>query len=211
VVLAAAAAAGIAIGITVASLTSRSSSLSAGPTKPTATWPPGARPAPDFRLGDQAGRPVSLRTLRGRVTIVSFIDPLCRNLCPGEAHVLNQVEHDIGPAAAPAIVAVSVNPWANTRAIFHEDARVWRLTPAWRWAFGPYATLARVWRRYEIGVQIQKKTLAGVTVHEIAHTEAAYLVGPSGYQRALFIYPFRAADIERAVRTIAGGRAGERT
>jgi protein SCO1/2 len=201
-VLAAAAAAGIAIGVAAAILTSRGSNLGVGPTKPVAAWPPGAKPAPDFRLTDQNGRPVSLRALRGRVTVVSFIDPLCRNLCPFEAKVLNQVEQDLGASRAPAIVAVSVNPWANTRTTFNEDARAWRLTPAWHWAFGPYAKLARVWHEYRIGVQVQKKTLAGVTVHEITHTEAAYLIDPKGYQRALFVYPFRADDVERVVRSI---------
>jgi cytochrome oxidase Cu insertion factor (SCO1/SenC/PrrC family) len=204
-VLAAAAAVGIAIGVATAMLTSRGSSLGAAPTKPVAAWPPGAKPAPTFRLTDQNGRPVSLRALRGRVTVVSFIDPLCRNLCPLEAKALNQVGQDLGPSRAPAIVAVSVNPWANTRTTFREDARAWRLTPAWRWAYGPYAKLARVWRKYQIGVQVEKKTLAGVTVHEIVHTEAAYLIGPRGYQRALFLYPFRAADVEHVVRQLAVG------
>lgn len=201
-ILAAAAAVGIAIGIAAAILTSRGSSLGVGPTKPVAAWPAGAKRAPGFRLTDQDGRPVSLRALRGRVAVVSFIDPLCRNLCPLEAKVLNQVGQDLGPSRAPAIVAVSVNPWANTRTTFREDARAWRLTPAWRWAFAPSAELARVWREYGIGVQVQKKTLAGVTVHEITHTEAAYVIGPKGYQRALFVYPFRADDVERVVRTI---------
>jgi protein SCO1/2 len=184
-------------------LTSRGSTLGVATTKPVAAWPAGAKPAPGFRLTDQNGRPVSLRALRGQVAVVSFIDPLCRNLCPLEAKVLNQVAQDLGPSRTPAIVAVSVNPWANTRTTFREDARAWRLTPAWRWAFGPDAKLARVWREYGIDVRVQKKTLAGVTVHEIAHTEAAYLIDAKGYQRALFVYPFRADDIERVVRTIA--------
>lgn len=204
-VLAAAGAVGIAIGVTAAMLTSGGSSLGVEATKPVARWAAGAKPAPGFRLTDQNGLPVSLRALRGRVTVVSFIDPLCRNLCLLEAKVLNQIEHDLGPGRAPAIVAVSVNPWANTRTTFREDARAWRLTPAWHWAYGPYAKLARVWRKYRIGVQVEKKTIAGVTAHEIAHTEAAYLIGPRGYQRALFLYPFRAADVEHVVRQLAAG------
>ena len=57
--------------------------------EPTAVWPRGARPAPDFRLTDQHGRPFSLGSLRGRPVLVTFIDPLCRNLCPLEARVLS--------------------------------------------------------------------------------------------------------------------------
>jgi hypothetical protein len=35
-----------------------------------------------------------------------------------------------------------------------------------------------------------------VTVHEVAHTEAAYLIDDRGYERALFLWPFRAGDVQ---------------
>ena len=36
--------------------------------------------------------------------------------------------------------------------------------------------LAAVWKHYGIGVSVTTKTLAGVTVRNIVHTEAAYLI-----------------------------------
>jgi cytochrome oxidase Cu insertion factor (SCO1/SenC/PrrC family) len=204
VVLAAAAALGVLGGVAAALLSQRGGeSLTVAPTRPDATWPAGAKAAPDFRLADQDGRPLSLRALRGRVVIVTFVDPLCRNLCPLEAKVLTRVERDLGAGRAPALVAVSVNPPADTPATFREDARAWQLPAAWRWAVGRAPALARVWRGYRVAVQTQRKTIAGVTVSEVAHTEAAYLVDPAGYQRALFLYPFLAADVEREVRTLS--------
>jgi cytochrome oxidase Cu insertion factor (SCO1/SenC/PrrC family) len=160
----------------------------------------GTRRAPDFTLRDAQGRAISMRSLRGRPVLLAFIDPVCRNLCPGEAKVLNDAAASLPARSRPAIVAVSVNPWGQAPANLRLDAVKWHLRPEWRWALGSYAALERVWQRYAIGVQVRTKTLAGVTVHTIEHTEAAYVIDPSGYERALFIYPYRASDVAAAVR-----------
>lgn len=175
-------------------------------TQPTVAWARGAHPAPDFRLTDQHGRPFSLGDLRGRPVLVTFIDPLCRNLCPLEAHVLNDVVRRASPADQPAIAAVSVNPWGDAAQNMRQDAAKWNLVPQWRWGLGSHAQLARVWRDYEIGVRVAKRKIAGVTVREIAHTEATYLVDASGHERAVFVYPFTAADVLRTLRRVAGGQ-----
>jgi cytochrome oxidase Cu insertion factor (SCO1/SenC/PrrC family) len=162
---------------------------------PPASWAAGRKRAPDFRLVDQAGRPVSLAPYRGRPVIVTFIDPLCRNFCPREAKQLNELVRSLSPGSRPAIVAVSVNVHGNARANLLQDVAKWRLVPEWRWAVGSPSKLAGVWRRYRIGVRVIKKRIAGVTVHEIAHTEAAYVIDARGYERALFLWPFRAGDV----------------
>ena len=95
------------------------------------------------------------------------------------------------------IAAVSVNPWGDAPQNMRQDAVKWRLVPEWRWGIGNHAVLARVWHDYAIGVQVATRTIAGVTVREIAHTEATYLVDASGHERAVFVYPFRAADVLR--------------
>src|SRR6185312_12471446 len=74
---------------------------------PASTWGAGDRRAPDFLLRDQDGRPVSVAANRGHPVIVTFIDPLCRNFCPLEAQVLNQMERQIPAARRPVILAVS--------------------------------------------------------------------------------------------------------
>ena len=138
---------------------------------------------------------------RSTPVVVTFIDPVCRNLCPLEATALGKVVRDLGPRA-PAVVAVSVNPWADKPANFRADARAWRLPPSWHWATGSPAALARVWRSYAIAVQVQTKHLAGVTVRNVIHTEGSYVIDARGFQRALFLYPFRAADIERELERL---------
>jgi cytochrome oxidase Cu insertion factor (SCO1/SenC/PrrC family) len=133
---------------------------------------------------------------------VTFIDPLCRNYCPLEAKQLNALVRSVPAASRPTIVAVSVNVYGNARRNLLEDVARWRLVPEWRWAVGAPKALARVWRRYGIGVLVTTKTVAGVTVHEVSHTEGAYLIDRRGYERALFLWPFRSADVLKTLTSL---------
>jgi cytochrome oxidase Cu insertion factor (SCO1/SenC/PrrC family) len=192
------AAAGSALGLVHSG--PRTATFTPPPSAANATWAAGARRAPDFRLTDEQGAPISLRRFHGRPVIVTFIDPACTTLCPLEAKVLDRVAAQTRLAQRPAIVAVSVNPWAQSQATFRRDARKWRLATAWHWAVGPYSRLAPVWKRYEIGVLVRKRTVGGITIRNVSHTEASFLVDAAGYERALFVYPFRAADVAKALR-----------
>ena len=124
------------------------------PTPPPFQWRAGQRVAPNFVLRDQDGKTVSIARFRGHPVILTFTDPLCRNLCPLEAHLLNQVVSQMPGLARPAIVAVSVDPPADARANLLLDERKWSLVPEWHWAVGPHAELASIWKRYSIGVSV---------------------------------------------------------
>jgi cytochrome oxidase Cu insertion factor (SCO1/SenC/PrrC family) len=199
-VLGVAAIAGIAIAL---SRESRAPAATVGPAAPfsaVATWKAGVRRAPGFHLVDQRGAALSLASLRGRPVIITFIDPVCRNLCPLEAKVLMRAVARIPAAARPTIVSVSVNPAENTALNFRQDAVHWRLGGAWRWGVGTQRQLAAVWRKYGIEVQVLKKVVAGVTVRSVVHTEGSFVIDRAGYQRALFLYPFTAADVAQSLR-----------
>ncbi|MHB8470131.1 MAG: SCO family protein [Gaiellaceae bacterium] len=167
------------------------------------TWAAGVRPAPGFSLTDQGGRAVSLAAFRGRPAIVTFIDPLCRDFCPLEAKVLSDLESSLPAAARPAILAVSTNVYGNARVNLLRDVRKWRAGPEWHWAVGAGSKLAPVWSAYHVAVLVTTKRVAGVTVHTIAHTEAAYLVDASGHERALFLWPFSAAAVRASLKTLS--------
>jgi cytochrome oxidase Cu insertion factor (SCO1/SenC/PrrC family) len=168
---------------------------------PASTWAAGARRAPAFHLTDQNGKAVSLAAYPGRTLVVTFLDPLCRNYCPIEAARLGDVVRSIPAASRPVIVAVSVNVFGNAHRYLMEDIHKWRVGSEFHWAVGTPAQLASVWKRYAIGVLDQTKKIAGVTVHNIVHTEAAYIVDSNGDERALFLWPFTAADVKT---TLAG-------
>lgn len=197
-------AAGTGVGLGVAMAQGDSSAKQTAPLDPGTFFAAKSRPAPDFTLQDQSGRSIRLRSLRGRTVLLAFIDPVCRNYCPFEAKILNDVASRSRAGSRPAIVAVSVNPWNQTKADLALDREKWHLVPEWRWGLGSYAQLSRVWAKYAIGVQVQTKTLAGVTVHQVAHTEAVYVIDARGDERALFIYPYRAQSVADVVRGLAG-------
>jgi cytochrome oxidase Cu insertion factor (SCO1/SenC/PrrC family) len=205
-VLVAALAAGILAGVLVARSRHSPPAVQAAPAigEPQVAWPAGARPAPDFALTDQAGAPISLARFTGRPVIVTFIDPLCRNLCPLEAKILERAVVSLPGPQRPEIVSVSVNQWANARRYLLQDVAKWNLHTNWHWAVGPEPALAKVWRSYQIGVVDSPRTVAGVTVHDIAHTEASYVVDRDGHERALFLYPFTAKQVAATLKQIAG-------
>jgi cytochrome oxidase Cu insertion factor (SCO1/SenC/PrrC family) len=200
-------AAGLVAGVLIAQSRSASSPTPTGPAaapEPQATWAAGARPAPDFALTDQKGKPISLARFEGRPVIVTFIDPLCRNLCPLEAKILERAVTSLPVSQRPEIVSVSVNQWANARRYLLQDVAKWQLRTNWHWAVGAAPTLARVWRSYQIAVEDAPRTVAGVTVHDIAHTEASYVVDREGNERALFLYPFTANQVAATLKQVAG-------
>ena len=166
------------------------------------TLPGGARPAPGFSLSDQDGDPVSPASYRGRPVIVTFIDPLCRELCPLAARVLSKVERGLPPSERPEVLAVSVNIYGDSRANLLEDFSKWGLTSQWRWAVGSPRELAAVWKRYDAEVDVTTKHIAGTTVHYLTHSEMAYVIDANGYERYLFLWPYGAARVEAAIRSL---------
>jgi cytochrome oxidase Cu insertion factor (SCO1/SenC/PrrC family) len=169
---------------------------------PAYSWGASDRRAPDFSLRDEDGRPVSVAANRGHPVIVTFIDPLCRNFCPLEAQVLNQMERQIPAAHRPVIIAVSVDVYANARRYLRQDDREWRLVPEWRWAVGRPADLAAVWKNYRIGVKVRTWRINGTVTYRIDHTEAAYVLDATGHERALFAWPFNPQDLEQVIRQL---------
>jgi cytochrome oxidase Cu insertion factor (SCO1/SenC/PrrC family) len=163
------------------------------------TWSEGQRAAPNFALVNQNGKTVSLAAYRGHPLIITFIDPLCRNLCPLEAKVINEADQRLPVSQRPQIIAVSVDIYADTHTDLMLDFRRWSLVPQWQWAVGTPAQLQAVWKRYYAEVQVQTKHIAGTTVHYITHSEMAYVVDGKGDERALFSWPFNAKALQKTL------------
>jgi cytochrome oxidase Cu insertion factor (SCO1/SenC/PrrC family) len=166
------------------------------------TWSEGQRIAPNFTLVNQTGQAISPAAYHGRPLIITFIDPLCRNLCPLEAKVLNEADERLPVHARPQIIAVSVDIYADTHTDLMLDFRRWGLVPQWQWAVGTPAQLQAVWKRYYAEVEVQTKHIAGTTVHYITHSEMAYVVDGKGYERALFSWPFNAKAVQKTLLQI---------
>ena len=158
-----------------------------------ATLPRGLR-APDFTLRDQDGDPISLRDLRGKPVIVTFLYTTCEDTCPVQAQQIKGAFDELGEDF-PAI-AIAVDPPRDTP----ERARAFlskqRMTGRLDFALGSRAQLASVWKAF--AVQPQRE--------DLEHTGRVVLVDPEGVQRVGF--PVGQVTPERLahdVRLLAAG------
>jgi len=136
--------------------------------------------APAFTLTDQDGRQVSLASLRGKVVLLTFLDPVCTNDCPLIAQEFRQADQMLGAKSRKAeLVAIVANPLyhsvAYTRAFDSQE----RLTglPNWLYLTGSLAELEQAWKNYAVAAQILP---AGGM---IAHSDVAYVIDVSGRTR----------------------------
>lgn len=190
-VVAAAATVGIASGVALAAL--HASRPAATPSLPEfhgqASWAAGRRPAPT------TGMP----SVTGRVSVVTFMDPLCTQICPVEGRELASIVRRLPTASRPQIILVSVNPQATAAQARHASAK-WQLAPLGaRWVLGTKAQLQRVWREYEVAVRPVKG--------DIEHTAVAYLLDRTGHERTAYLFPFAPAFVQGDLARLARERA----
>jgi cytochrome oxidase Cu insertion factor (SCO1/SenC/PrrC family) len=137
--------------------------------------------APAFTLTDQDGRQVSLASLRGKVVLLTFLDPVCTSDCPLIAQEFRQADQVLGAKSRNVeLVAIVANPvyhsLAYTRAFDSQE----RLTsvPNWLYLTGTVAQLQKAWGDYGIAAQVAP---AGAM---IAHNDVAYVIDATGHTRA---------------------------
>ena len=75
--------------------------------------PLGGRPAPDFRLTNQFGQPMSLSQFRGKVVILAFTDSQCTTICPLTTASMVTARELLGRAGRQVqLLGVDANPKA---------------------------------------------------------------------------------------------------
>ena len=134
-------------------------------------------PAPGFSLTDQDGRTVSLASLRGRVVLMTFLDPVCTTDCPIIAQEFKQAGQMLREEAGQVeLVAVVANPTYRSTAFTRAFDRQEGLTavPNWVYLTGSLSQLGEVWRHY--GVSVQNLPAGAMS----AHTDLAVIIDPAG-------------------------------
>jgi cytochrome oxidase Cu insertion factor (SCO1/SenC/PrrC family) len=137
--------------------------------------------APGFRLTDQSGGPVSLASLRGKVVLLTFLDPVCTSDCPLIAQEFREADQVLGPRSRDVeLVAIVANPLyrdlAYTRAFDWQEG----LSGVRNWLYltGPLAQLRRAWHSY--GIVADSVPAGGM----VAHSDVAYVIDARGHTRA---------------------------
>jgi len=193
-VLGIALAVGVAIGIAIS--VAHSSTTVADTQTPAITNPeldPGAHlnaPAPDFTLTDQFGKRFSLRSLHGKVVVLSFNDPECTTICPLTTTAMLYARKLLGPAASKvALVGVGANPEATQVKWVRAYSQAHGMLHKWRFLTGSLPELKRVWHAYYVA--------AAVMNGSIDHTPATYLIGPNGRESRLFETPMAYSSVNQ--------------
>ena len=87
----------------------------------------GNKPAPDFRLRNQFGQPMSLSQFRGKVVMLAFEDSECTTVCPLTTQSMLEAKQLLGPAGSQVqLLGVDANPDAishRRRPVLLADAR----------------------------------------------------------------------------------------
>ena len=134
-------------------------------------------PAPNFTLTSQTGRSVSLASLRGKVVLLAFLDPVCTTDCPVIAAEMRAADTVLGSKASDTeLVAVVANPTytslAYTRAFDQEEGL--NTVPNWLYLTGSVSKLAAVWHHF--GIEVEDLPAGAMA----AHNDIAFVISAKG-------------------------------
>jgi cytochrome oxidase Cu insertion factor (SCO1/SenC/PrrC family) len=137
-------------------------------------------PARGFQLTDQHGRTVSLASLRGKVVLLTFLDPVCTSDCPLIAQEFRAAGQLLGAASSNVeLVAIVTNPIyhqvSDTQAFDRQEFL--DQLPNWLFLTGSVPQLRQVWKEYGVSAEILP---AGSM---IGHQDLAYVIDQAGHVR----------------------------
>jgi cytochrome oxidase Cu insertion factor (SCO1/SenC/PrrC family) len=134
-------------------------------------------PASNFTLTSQDGRQVSLASLRGKVVLLTFLDPVCTSDCPLIAQEMRSADTLLGGKAhGTELVAVVANPTylstAYTKAF--TNAENLSQVPNWLYLTGSLSQLTAVWHDY--GIEVEDLPAGAMA----AHNDIAFVISANG-------------------------------
>jgi cytochrome oxidase Cu insertion factor (SCO1/SenC/PrrC family) len=138
---------------------------------------PGDVRPPDFALLDQYGRQVTLDSLRGKVLLVTYLDPVCTTDCPVIAQEFKQADRLLGGLSSHVeLVAIDANPIYRSPSVLQAFDRNESLAqlPNWLYLTGSLAQLRNVWNTFSVDVSVEP---AGAMV---SHADGAAVLDATG-------------------------------
>jgi len=137
-------------------------------------------PASGFSLTDQNGRPVTLASLRGKVVLLGFLDPVCTVDCPLMGQEFRQASQLLAADTSHVeLVAVNYNPLDTQAGYLQAFDRQEGLNTVSNWLYltGTRTQLQQVWHAYGLPVEILP---AGSM---IGHGDYAFVIDQNGHVR----------------------------
>jgi cytochrome oxidase Cu insertion factor (SCO1/SenC/PrrC family) len=156
----------------------------------------GERSAPDFRLQNQFGQPMSLSQFRGKVVMLAFEDSQCTTVCPLTTQSMLEAKQLLGPAGDKVqLLGIDANPHATSVADVLSYSRAHGLVNQWDFLTGPLAQLKATWGSYHIAVQIEQG--------QIDHTPALFVIDQQGRERKLYLTQMAYSSVGQSAQVLA--------
>ncbi len=156
----------------------------------------GGAAAPDFRLQNQFGQPMSLTQFRGKVVMLAFEDSQCTTVCPLTTQSMLEAKQLLGPAGDKVqLLGIDANPDATSVADVLSYSRAHGLVNQWDFLTGSLAQLKATWGLYHIAVQIQQG--------QIDHTPALFVIDQQGRERKLYLTQMAYSSVGQSAQVLA--------
>ena len=152
--------------------------------------------APDFKLTDQFGGQVSLRSFRGKVVILAFNDSQCTTVCPLTTTAMVGAKRLLGSAGSQVqLLGIDANPTATSVKDVRAYSEVHGMTHDWRFLTGSLSQLKRVWNAYHIEVAIERG--------QVDHTPALFVINPAGGLAKLYLTQMSYSSVDQQAQLLA--------
>ena len=156
----------------------------------------GGQAAPDFRLDNQFGQPMSLSQFHGKVIILAFTDSQCTTVCPLTTASMLQARQLLGAAGTNVqLIGVNANPHADSVADVLAYSRAHGMVNQWDFLTGTDAQLEATWRAYHIAVQIQQG--------QIDHTPALFVIDQQGREQKIYLTQMAYSSVGQSAQVLA--------
>jgi cytochrome oxidase Cu insertion factor (SCO1/SenC/PrrC family) len=156
----------------------------------------GGAAAPDFRLTNQFGQPMSLSQFRGKVVMLGFEDSQCTTVCPLTTQSMVEAKQLLGAAGTKVqLLGIDANPDATTVPDVLAYSRAHGMVNQWDFMTGSPAELKAIWSKYHIAVQIESG--------QIDHTPALYVIDQQGREQKLYLTQMAYSSVGQSAVVLA--------
>jgi len=160
----------------------------------------GGRLAPDFRLVNQFGQPMSLSQFRGKIVILAFVDSQCTTVCPLTTVSMLEARQLLGAEGSHVqLVGIDANPAAESVGDVLAYSRVHGMVNQWDFLTGSDSQLRAVWKAYDIYVQIAQG--------QVDHTPALYVISQQGREEKVYLTSMAYASVGQEAQVLAAEAA----
>lgn len=151
-----------------------------------------ASPAPPLStLHNDQGQAIDLASYRGKAVFLTFLYTHCPDVCPLIASSLHTAYSELGPRARDVqLIAVSVDPRGDNPTTVAKFLQEHQLTGEMQYLIGSAATLAAVWKAWNVG---SARDVGNPQL--VNHSALVYGISAKGKVRTIYSASFKPGEV----------------